>query len=97
GRFGISRREWRLIAMLADYGALVPSELARHAYTDRPQVSRAISGLVEKGLVCRVGGDGHRAAVALTDKGRELHGELFPLTADINSRILQALAPEQID
>src|SRR5690554_4653047 len=97
GRFGISRREWRLIAMLADYGPLAPSELARHAYTDRPQVSRAISGLVEKGLVSRIDDERHRAAVTLTDKGRVLHAELFPLTANINSSILKTLTPDQID
>lgn len=98
GRFGISRREWRLIAMLADYGTLAPSELARRAHTDRPLVSRAISNLVAKGLVARGdGGEGrHRAAVSLTDKGRALHAELFPLTADINTRILTALEPEGI-
>ncbi|AZG09345.1 MarR family transcriptional regulator [Pigmentiphaga sp. H8] len=98
GRYGISRREWRLIAMLADYGTLAPSELAERAHTDRPLVSRAISDLVAKGLVSRVGrsSDRHRVAIELTDKGRALHAELFPITADINGRILQALGPERI-
>lgn len=37
GRFGISRREWRLIAMLADHGVLSPSELAQNVHTGRPK------------------------------------------------------------
>ncbi|VCU68695.1 Transcriptional regulator SlyA [Pigmentiphaga humi] len=99
GRFGISRREWRLIAMLADYGTLSPSELARCAHTDRPLVSRAINALVDKGLLARGGGDGdrRRSAVSLTDKGWALHAELFPLTSDINTRILTTLEPDEID
>lgn len=98
GRYGISRREWRLIAMLADHGALSPSELARHAYSDRPLVSRAISDLVAKGFVSRLNEPGHkrRALVALTEQGRALHAELFPITADINSQVLKALTPEEI-
>lgn len=100
GRFGISRREWRLIAMLADFGPLAPSELAEHARTDRPQVSRAVHGLEAKGLVARQAteqGTGRsRVRVQLTDKGWALHRELFPLTAEINSRILGALSPDQI-
>ncbi|GAA0495773.1 MarR family transcriptional regulator [Pigmentiphaga sp. GD03639] len=98
GRYGISRREWRLIAMLADYGTMAPSELAERAHTDRPLVSRAISDLVAKGLVSRIGrsSDRHRVAIELTDKGRALHAELFPITADINGRILKALPPEAI-
>lgn len=96
GRYGISRREWRLIAMLADHGPLSPSALAEHAHTDRPLVSRAIAGLVEKGLVSRVStpGDKRRACVELTGAGRDLHGELFPETAKINSLVLSALSPE---
>lgn len=99
GRYGISRREWRLLAMLADYGTLAPSELASRAHSDRPLVSRAINDLVSKGLVSRVtrNHDKRRVAVTLTDKGKALHAELFPLSADINTRILNALAPHQID
>jgi DNA-binding MarR family transcriptional regulator len=98
GRYGITRREWRLIAMLADFGPLSPSALADHAHTDRPLVSRAINDLVDKGLVSRIVApdDKRRASVALTDKGRELHGELFPQTANINASVLASLSEEEL-
>ncbi len=98
GRYGISRREWRLIAVLADFGSLSPSALATHAHTDRPLVSRAINDLVAKGLVLRVSSpeDKRRASIELTEKGRALHNELFPLTAKINSEVLSALTPDEL-
>src|SRR5262245_61971516 len=50
GRFGITRREWRLIATLASRGALGSSQLAEHAQLDRARTSRAVGSLVAKGL-----------------------------------------------
>jgi DNA-binding MarR family transcriptional regulator len=98
GRYGISRREWRLIAKLADYGPLSPSDLARHAQCDRPLVSRAIADMVAKGLVSRSNeaGNKRKVTVELTGKGQALHAEIFPQTAAIGSRILQALSPEEV-
>ena len=98
GRYGISRREWRLMVVLVDHGPLQPSELALHSHSDRPQVSRAINDLLGKGLVQRVNdaGSGKRARVGLSDKGRALYDELFPQVVKINGRIMQVLTPEQI-
>ena len=36
GRYGITRREWRMICILAAHGALSPSELAQQAHLERP-------------------------------------------------------------
>jgi DNA-binding MarR family transcriptional regulator len=93
GRHGISRREWRLLAHLAAHEPLSPSALAEQIALDRARTSRAISSLSAKGLVERVelAGDRRRALVALSDKGRTLHAELFPQVAELNRRLLQAL------
>ena len=50
GRYGIARREWRLIALLAARGPLSPSALAEAAQLDRPRTSRAAGVLLGKGL-----------------------------------------------
>src|SRR5690606_13550078 len=67
-------------------------------HTDRPLVSRAINDLVEKGLVTRrsAAEDRRRALVDLTEKGRELHQELFPVTAEINRTVLSVLSAEEL-
>lgn len=93
GRYGITRREWRLLATLAELGPLSPSELAEMAQLDRARTSRAIGVLTEKGLLRRQihAADGRRAQLTLTDEGRQLHSKVFPEVAAINSQLLDAL------
>ncbi len=98
GRFGITRREWRLIALLADEGGLLSSELAARAQLDRARTSRAITSLVQKGLVARQAGsaDRRQARVSLTARGHALHDELFPLVREINRELLRGLPPADV-
>jgi len=93
GRYGITRREWRLLATLAEHGPLSPSELADMAHLDRARTSRAIGVLVQKGLLSRHvhAADTRRAQLTLTEEGQQLHAEVFPLVAAINSQLLDGL------
>lgn len=97
GRFGITRREWRLVALLAREPGLLSSQLAQRIQLDRARTSRAVSSLVAKGLVERATGaaDRRQARLSLSSAGQSLHGQLFPLVREINRELLQALpAPE---
>lgn len=93
GRFGITRREWRLIATLASRGELSSSGLAEHAQLDRARTSKAVGSLVEKGLVARSHpqGDRRQVLLCLTERGRDLYDELFPLVTQINAELLGVL------
>lgn len=98
GRFGITRREWRLIATLAGHGALGSSQLAEHAQLDRARTSRAVSSLVEKELVSREqpAGDRRHVLLRLTARGTKLHAELYPLVSAINTELLGALDTAEV-
>lgn len=93
GRYGIARREWRLIALLATRGAMSPSDLAGHLQLDRPRTSRAIGSLLGKQLVAREPqpGDARRAQVALTPAGHALYAQVFPRVAEINAQVVAVL------
>ena len=93
GEFGITRREWRVLAQLAAHEGVQSSELARHASLDRARTSRALTGLVAKGLVERTPREGDRREVLvhLTAQGRALHAALLPRVAQINRELLSAL------
>lgn len=99
GRYGIARREWRILALLAVHGPLSPSALAESGDLDRARTSRAIGSLVSKKLAKRVPqpGDGRRAVVALSDAGRRLYDELFPQVAEINRQVLSVLDAPLVD
>jgi DNA-binding MarR family transcriptional regulator len=98
GEFGVSRREWRLLAVLGEAGELQPSELATRAELDRARTSRALAGLQTKGLVERqaVASDRRLARVALTDAGRALHARMLPRVAAINGAMLAGLGDDSL-
>ena len=93
GRYGISRREWRLVALVAAHGPLSPSLLAEHAHLDRARTSRAITSLVAKKLLARSieWGDRRRASVALSASGQRLYDQLFPEVALLNREVVSVL------
>jgi DNA-binding MarR family transcriptional regulator len=97
GRYGITRREWRLVCLLAAHGAMSPSDLARRAHLERARVSRHITDLVAKKLLARVGvpEDRRRARVDLTERGRKLYQDLFPQSVRFNNLVLEALSAPQ--
>jgi DNA-binding MarR family transcriptional regulator len=98
GRYGIARREWRVLALLAAHGGMAPSELAERAHLDRPRTSRALAALVAKGLVRRtvVARDARRARVEPSERGLALYAEVFPQIAAINERLVSVLDDEAV-
>jgi DNA-binding MarR family transcriptional regulator len=99
GRFGITRREWRLLATLASQGELSSSQLAEHAQLDRARTSKAIGSMVAKGLVSREhpAGDRRQVLLRITARGQALYDELFPLASQINAELLAALDATAIE
>jgi DNA-binding MarR family transcriptional regulator len=93
GRFGITRREWRLLATLASRGELSSSQLAEHAQLDRARTSKAVGSMVAKGLLSRThpAGDRRQVLLGLTERGRALYDQLFPLVTRINAELMAAL------
>lgn len=93
GTFGITRREWRILALLAQGDGLLSSELAGRAQLDRARTSRAVTALAAKQLVSRNPRPGDRRSVmlSLTPAGRALFDALFPQVAAINRSLLGAL------
>lgn len=98
GGYGITRREWAVLAQLHDQPqGLLPSALAERMQRDRARTSRALTALQSKGLVARVvlPHDRRSARVSLTVQGQALYAELMPQVQAINARILEVLEPAQ--
>lgn len=98
GQYGVSRREWALLGLLAVRGAQAPSEIADQCHLDRTRVSRAITRLTAKGLIRRqtLDGDRRRASVALTPAGQALYRQLFDEVAAINRRLVETLSDREL-
>ncbi|MDM7944032.1 MAG: MarR family transcriptional regulator [Hydrogenophaga sp.] len=97
-RYGISRREWRLIVMLARHAPMLSSELADLAQLDRARTSRIITALAGKKLIARVviPSDRRQARVSLTEAGRALYDEFLPVVVELNRQLLLALEPDEV-
>ena len=98
GKFHVTRREWRILAILAAHGTVSSAELALRSKLDRPATSKALSSLVVKGLACRRsrGADARMNGVALTERGRTLYEEMFPEISDVSVQLLAQFSTEQI-
>lgn len=98
GGFGITRREWAMISLLAAKGPLQPSQLAEQVRLDRTRTSRTISALIAKELVQKraIAGDGRHALVQLTASGQALYEELFPKVQLINQQLLDDVSEAQL-
>lgn len=93
GEFGITRREWRVLAKLAQEDGILSSALAERAQLDRARTSRALTALVAKQLVLRRPRPQDRREVTLhlTEAGRRLYETLLPRVARINQELTAVL------
>jgi DNA-binding MarR family transcriptional regulator len=63
--FDVSLMEWRILALLGAFAPMTLKRLARESGLDKSQASRAVAGLVARGLVLRQPGEGDAREVAL--------------------------------
>ena len=98
GRHGITRREWRLISVLAQQGPLQSSVLAERAHLDRGRTSKTVSDLVRKNLLVRtpLPQDRRYAELRLTDAAQAIYKDLFPVVVRVNQALLGGLDPADV-
>ena len=96
-QFGLTRREWGVMASLADNEGLLSSELADVAKLDRVRTSRTLGFLEAKGLVSRTprADDRRRIVVSLTEEGRALYQRLLPEMARFNMELASTLTEQE--
>lgn len=96
-RFGITIPEWRVIAVLGSGCTMSAGEVAAATAMERVQVSRAISRMLDSGLLIRETGerDRRRADLTLTARGRAIYTEIAPLALAYETRIVSVLDPAE--
>ena len=65
GGYGITRREWGLLMVLAQQPQMPPAELAQRLGLDRARTSRAITSMLAKNLLTRTTLPGDRRQAIL--------------------------------
>ncbi len=97
-RFGLALREARLMVVLGALGQATAAELGAATVMDKAPVSRALSNLVDAGLVTRNPDplDARRQALQLSPAGALMHAELVASLLQRETELLAGLsAPER--
>lgn len=98
GRFNITRREWRILAIACMHPALTGTALAEAVSLDSARCSRAVSTLCEKGLLKRTRDtkDTRVVHVSVTELGMQRYKEVMPIVASLNEEIFQDLSADEM-
>src|SRR6267378_141075 len=97
GPFGLTVTQWRVMAALGRFAPLTASDVGQRIVMDKVAVSRAVAGLMKRGLVERATdrNDRRRASLRLSARGRAMHGRIVPLALDYEARLYKALSGEE--
>ncbi|WP_425066121.1 MarR family winged helix-turn-helix transcriptional regulator [Reyranella sp.] len=95
--FGLSVTQWRVMAALGRFAPLTASDVGQRIVMDKVAVSRAVAGLMKRGLVERATDleDRRREPLRLTAQGRTMHDKIVPLALKYESELYEALSTEE--
>lgn len=91
--FGLSIPEWRVLAHLAQSGAVSVREIQARVDMDKSKVSRAAARLESAGLIVKRANAADRRLLdmTLTDAGRALMARILPVADAYQAEVLAAL------
>ncbi|MET9441858.1 MarR family transcriptional regulator [Streptomyces sp. NPDC006610] len=89
-RHGLCASDFEVLDVLADGCGFRVQEIAERVHLSQSALSRLIARLEKDGLVVRgmCQEDRRGVRVALTEKGRALHGEVLPVQRSVLTRML---------
>ncbi len=98
-RFGLSIREWRIIAVLGRFPGLSAAEIVKKTEMDKVAVSRAVARLTSDGRLQRSlsDADKRRSVLVLSSEGKDLYDQISPMAKSYEERLLKCLGNEDKD
>lgn len=95
--FGLRIPEWRLVAVLAEGGAMSQQALCGRTRMDKVTVSRAAIGLVERGLVARDSNpsDQRSHLLNLTADGWQLYEQIAPKALEMERQLFACFSEDE--
>jgi DNA-binding MarR family transcriptional regulator len=96
--FGVSRRRWRILAILSAAEGITVGDLSKRAELDIAQTSRAIGTLAREGYLKRLANpkNARFSQVILTEKGRTLYQSMFARFRQVNQQLLRDMSEDQV-
>jgi DNA-binding MarR family transcriptional regulator len=97
-QYGLKNPQWRLLAVLADEGALTQQALCGRTIMDKVTVMRAAQGLLRRRLVKRLPNaeDGRSHRLLITAGGKRLYDRIVPLALAYEAQLLAGIERRDI-
>src|ERR1044072_4666854 len=94
-RHGIGIPEWRVLAILGEYGTMTGKAIGAHAHMHKTKVSRAVALLEGRKLLARRANraDMREAFLSLTPAGRAISDALARVAGASARRLIEAAPP----
>ncbi|MBE9540173.1 MAG: MarR family transcriptional regulator, partial [Proteobacteria bacterium] len=91
---GLTTTQWRVLANLAQHRTLTAREIVSFTALEKTKVSRAVSGLTERGLLSqtRTEGDSRSKDLNLTEAGVGLYQAIVPKVLNWERELLDCLS-----
>jgi DNA-binding MarR family transcriptional regulator len=95
--FALTVTQWRVMAALGRFAPLTASEVGMRIVMDKVAVSRAVAGLMKRGLIERATDrdDRRRASLRLSARGRAMHARIVPMALGYEGKLYQALSKQE--
>ncbi|MEO0882724.1 MAG: MarR family winged helix-turn-helix transcriptional regulator [Pseudomonadota bacterium] len=97
--FGISMRQWRVMAILGEVPGLNATDISDRAAMDKVAVSRAVSALIDQGIIRREAtqDDGRRSCLFLTSKGEQIYDQIVPMAMDYEAELTASMNKADVE
>ena len=96
-KFNLSIPEWRVMAVLGQQPGLSADEVSSETEMDKVPVSRAVTKLLDKGLLNRdfSGLDRRRSILRLSEAGYAMYSQIVPLALSYEAELKAALIEQE--
>lgn len=95
--FNLSENQWRIMTQLGTFAPLSLNGLAERLVQDRGQVSRAVKGLVERGLVAQTRKPGGpELDICLSPEGDALHERMVEWVIERDKKLTDGMDPDEL-
>ncbi len=96
---GLTEQQWRVLRVLAEHGALEPSQLAKLAALLLPSQTRIVQSMAQKGFVVRREhhNDRRRTVIEITDAGQAIIRDNAAKAAEIAEQICDKLGAKRCE
>lgn len=96
-KFNLSIPEWRVMAVLGQQPGLSADTVCGETEMDKVPVSRAVTKLLDKGLLSREfsGKDRRRSILSLSPAGYGMYAQIVPLALAYEAELKAALTPDE--